>query len=95
LKELHKAEILKHSDDSISLLLNERKILSKVSGGTYLCSCYSANQDQHNLFLILEFCAGGELEYHLKKLGSFPEEELAIYLAQLIYGIHELHTEYK
>lgn len=39
-KELSKAEILSRSAEGIDVLLNERRILTAISGGTYLCPCY-------------------------------------------------------
>lgn len=61
-----------------------------------------AYQDENNLYMLLEFCSGGELEYHLnQRVWSpldfdylmmsqelFEEKDVLIYAAQLSYGLH-------
>ena len=39
----------------------------------------------------MEFCNGGQLFYHLRKAGKFPEETVKFYAAEIILALEELH----
>jgi protein-serine/threonine kinase len=39
----------------------------------------AAFQTEEMLYFVLEYCPGGELFYHLKKLGRFTEEIAKFY----------------
>lgn len=45
-KELGKSEILKHSSESVGILLDERRILTEISGGTYICPCHCTSKEK-------------------------------------------------
>lgn len=41
--------------------------------------------------MVLDFCAGGELFFHLSRMGKFSEEQARFYAAQITLAIEYLH----
>jgi serine/threonine protein kinase len=50
-----------------------------------------AFQTKTNLYLVLDYCAGGELFFHLGKEGKFDERRARFYAAQIILALEYLH----
>lgn len=50
-----------------------------------------AFQTQEKLFFVLDYCAGGELFFHLGKLGKFPEVRACFYAAEITLALHHVH----
>ena len=42
-------------------------------------------QSRDKLYFVLDYCAGGELFFHLGKLGKFPEHRARCYAAQVSF----------
>jgi serine/threonine protein kinase len=40
----------------------------------------------------MDFCAGGELFYLLKKIGSMTEKEAKFYFAEIVIGLEYIHS---
>jgi len=93
-KEMHKGTILSKGNNVIDLLLNERKILSELKGCPFVVKCFASCQDDKFLYMLLEFCSGGELEYHLKAVGKFEEETVKSYIAQIAVALEHMHIKY-
>ena len=53
-----------------------------------------AFQDDENLFFIIDYAQGGDLRFHLDKMGRIDDETLKIYAAEMASAIHYLHTQY-
>ena len=51
-----------------------------------------AFQNRQNLYFVLDYCAGGELFFHLGKLGKFPEPRARFYAAEIILAISYVHS---
>jgi serine/threonine protein kinase len=51
-----------------------------------------AFQSKHKLYFVLDYCAGGELFFHLGKLGKFPEPRARFYAAEIILAIRYVHS---
>lgn len=43
--------------------------------------------------MVLEFCPGGELFYHLHRLGRLTEDQARFYFAEITLAVEYLHTE--
>ena len=43
------------------------------------------------LFFVLDYCGGGELFFHLGKVGRFPEERAKFYAAQITLALEYVH----
>ena len=48
-------------------------------------------QTADKLFFVLDYCAGGELFFHLGKLGRFPEDRTKFYAAQITLALEYVH----
>lgn len=45
------------------------------------------------MHFIIDLCTGGEMFYHLKKNGRFPECLAKFYFAEIVLGIEYLHSK--
>ena len=70
---------------------SERDILTKVSH-PFVVWLYFAFQSETKLFLVMEFLAGGELFFHLRKKGIILEKEAKFYMGELVLAIEFLHN---
>ncbi|CAM9095189.1 unnamed protein product [Heterosigma akashiwo] len=50
-----------------------------------------AFQTRDKLFFVLDYCAGGELFFHLGKVGKFPEPRARFYAAQIVLALDYVH----
>ena len=73
--------------DIISLYNN---ILREIKY-TFICNLYYSFQNEENLFIIIDFCSGENLDYYLK-LNLFEENEAKFFIAELIVTIEYLHN---
>eukprot|EP01029_Cantina_marsupialis_P002712 TRINITY_DN12582_c0_g1_i1.p1 TRINITY_DN12582_c0_g1~~TRINITY_DN12582_c0_g1_i1.p1 ORF type:complete len:511 (-),score=120.91 TRINITY_DN12582_c0_g1_i1:1300-2832(-) len=72
--------------------MTEREVLSTVDH-PFIVKLHWAFQSQKKLFFVLEYCAGGELFYHLGKVGCFSEERCTFYAAELVLALEYLHKK--
>ena len=73
--------------DIISLYNN---ILREIKF-TFICNLYYSFQNEENLFIIIDFCSGENLDYYLK-LNLFEENEEKFFIVELIVTIEYLHN---
>ena len=52
-----------------------------------------AFQTPTSLHLVLDFCSGGELFFHLSRFGKFPEHVARFYTAELVLAVEFLHQK--
>ena len=77
------------------LVLTERKILQNFNKDTsfpFIPRLKYSFQDENNVYLVTDFYQGGELYFHLKKVGHFNEKATKFYLAQIVLIIEYLHN---
>ena len=43
------------------------------------------------MYFVLEFCPGGELFFHLSRIGNFDEKVTKFYCTQMLLAIQHLH----
>ena len=58
----------------------------------YIVGMAKAFQTTDKLFFILDYCAGGELFFHLGKSGRFPDERAKFYAAQITLALEYVHS---
>lgn len=90
IKVLSKQQIIELNE--IEHTIAERSILAELNH-PFLMRLYAAFQTYENLYLVLEYIPGGELFFHLRKRGSFPEQIVRLYAAQLLLAIEYLHKK--
>ncbi|CAD8157911.1 unnamed protein product [Paramecium octaurelia] len=88
MKEISKALVL--LKQSVQSIMSELQFLTELRHN-FLINVFSAFQDNHNLYLVLDYLGGGDLRYHLGKLRKFTEEQTKFFAACIIVGLEYLH----
>lgn len=68
----------------------ERKVLSVVNH-PFIMKLHYAFQSPDKLYLVLDYCPGGELFFHLSRFRRFPERVARFYAAELLLALGHLH----
>jgi len=68
----------------------ERKVLSAVNH-PFIMKLHYAFQSPDKLYLVLDYCPGGELFFHLSRFRRFPERVARFYAAELLLALSHLH----
>ncbi len=84
--------LIKRKVSYVENILAERNILSKISNHPFIVTMHASFQTREKLFIIMDFCAGGELFLKLGKEGHFRERTAAFYLAEIILALEHLHS---
>ncbi|OBZ89762.1 Serine/threonine-protein kinase 32A [Choanephora cucurbitarum] len=88
LKYISKAKCIELN--ATSNILTERKILEKIDYPLVVNLRYAFHDDE-NIFMVLDLMLGGDLRFHLDRLGCFNELQTRFYVADLILSIHHIH----
>jgi serine/threonine kinase 32/serum/glucocorticoid-regulated kinase 2 len=75
-----KARVL--AKKSLNSVLIEREILSKLNN-PFIVNMVGAFQDRENLYLVLDYCSGGDMRFHLPTK-HFTEVETRFFVACLL-----------
>jgi len=62
-----------------------------VTNHPFIVKLNYAFQTNDKLFLILDYCPGGDLNEHLQVQKRFSEETTRIYISEILLAIQELH----
>jgi p70 ribosomal S6 kinase len=90
MKSLKKATIVTNKKDTQHTNA-ERNILERVQH-PFIVELRYAFQTDNKLYLILEYCQGGELFMLMERQGNFLEPMAKFYLAQITLAVGHLHT---
>lgn len=88
MKVLNKSKIV--SQNIVRYVLAERNILSNIRH-PFITRLYLALQTDEFLYLLLQYCEGKDLNYHLRKSKFFDEDSVRLIMSQLLLAIEELH----
>ena len=58
----------------------------------FLVQTYSLFQSRYYFHVLMEFCPGGELFFHLNKHRPFPEQAAKFYFLEVLLGLEYLHN---
>jgi len=58
----------------------------------FIVKLWNSFEDEENIYLMMEFAAGGELFYHLRDRGRFEEHTARFYASQVIMALEYLHS---
>lgn len=89
MKMLRKADIVKRNQ--IEHTQAERKVLESMEHPFIVQLAY-AFQTPTKLYLVLEYCAGGELFFHLSRAGRFSESRSKFYAGEITLAIGHIHS---
>lgn len=88
MKVLKKDYIIKKNQ--VEHTKTERSVLGYIRH-PFIVGLNMAFQTMDKLFLVLDYCPGGELFFHLGKVGRFPEERAKFYAAQITLALEYVH----
>lgn len=71
--------------------MTERNVLS-VSNHPFIVGLHYAFQTDDRLFLVMEYCPGGDLSNYLEAEDYFNEDRARLYIAEIILAIEDLHA---
>ena len=93
-KTLHALKVLKKDfiirKNQVEHTKTERSVLG-YARHPYIVGLTMAFQTADKLFFVLDYCAGGELFFHLGKMGRFPEDRAKFYAAQITLALEYVH----
>lgn len=90
MKVLSKQKLV--GNNYIKYALTERNVLSH-SQHPFIVQLNYAFQSKNHLYMILEYCPGGDLGKLLMKKGKLTEEVARIYIAEVLLAIQYLHKK--
>lgn len=73
-------------------LINEINILKRINH-QHVVSMRNFTWDAHNIYLILEYCPGGNLAEFIRRKGRLTEFMVQHFAQQLVQGLEILHAE--
>lgn len=73
-------------------IISERKLLERIDHNLIVNLRY-AFQDDDNLFMVLDLMLGGDLRFHLDRLGTLPEKYVQFYAAEIALSLNYLHSK--
>ena len=88
MKILQKQKII--DQNQVKYIYVERNILTYINH-PFIVKLHYAFQSVDKLYLVLDYCSGGNLTYYLAKERHFTEEIAKIYLCEIILALEELH----
>ena len=89
IKVINKKKIIEH--DLVEQIKLEVKIMYKLNHD-HILKLYNHYEDDDNFYLILQYCAKGQIYSLLKKEGRFNEKIAAQYLRECISAVNYLHS---
>ena len=73
--------------------ITERNVMSSLGAHPFIVQLRYAFQTKERLYLISDYCPGGDLSQYLEIEGSFAEEKAKCYVQEILLGIEALHKQ--
>ena len=89
-KQTRAVKIIQKSKVDISVLMNEVNILSKLSHPNIM-QIFEVFDDNTNIYIVSEYCKGGELFDIISTKGNFSEKDACVIMKQLMSAICYSH----
>ncbi|KAE8914694.1 Serine/threonine-protein kinase [Phytophthora fragariae] len=77
--------------DSVHYMKTERDVMTKIRH-PFVIGLNYAFQTESKVYLVMEYQSGGELFSYLKEEGTFTEDAVRFYLAEMILALEHLHA---
>ncbi|KAJ1536607.1 Serine/threonine-protein kinase, partial [Nowakowskiella sp. JEL0078] len=90
MKTLRKADMIQK--DQLAHVKAERDVLAESAHSEWVVQLYYSFQDEHHLYLIMEFLPGGDFMTLLMKEDTFSEDVTRFYMAECIKAIESIHN---
>ncbi|KAF7731653.1 hypothetical protein EC973_008823 [Apophysomyces ossiformis] len=88
LKYINKAKCIDMR--AVENIISERRLLEQINYDLIVNLRY-AFQDDENMFMVIDLMLGGDLRFHLDRMGVMPEDHVQFYAAEISLGLHYLH----
>jgi serine/threonine protein kinase len=88
MKILSKSNVVKRKQ--VEHTITERRVLG-YTRHPFIIQLHYAFQTRDKLFLVVDYAGGGEMFFHLGRLGRFKESMARFYSAQLVLALGHLH----
>ncbi|KAG9234105.1 camp-dependent protein kinase A [Amylocarpus encephaloides] len=89
LKVLRKVEVIKLKQ--VDHVNHERSVLADVAGHPFITTLITSFSDHDSLYMLLDYCPGGEVFSYLRKAKRFDENTSRFYAAEIVLIIEFLH----
>jgi len=89
MKTMKKADVLKRNQKEHTA--SERHVLETVNH-PFIVNLHFAFQTPTKLYMVMEYCPGGELFFHLSRAGRFSEGRCKFYTCELVLAVGYLHS---
>lgn len=90
-KVMSKRKLATHAK-KLERAVAEKRLLARLSH-PFVVSLHWAFQTRGHLFMVLDYCAGGELFHHLQRRGHFSEPDSRFYICEILLGLEYLHSQ--
>ena len=88
MKILKKKAMIKRNQ--VAHIKTERKIMELIDH-PFIVKLRYAFQNPQKLYMVMDYCPGGELFFHIQRVERFNEEAVKFYGAQLVLALDHLH----
>lgn len=78
--------------NAVENIIQERKLLEAIQNN-FVCNLRYAFQDDENLFMVIDLMLGGDLRFHLDRVGTVSEPMLQLVIAETACGLAYLHSK--
>jgi len=72
---------------------NERSVLGAVAGHPFITTMVASFQDHDTLYMLLDYCPGGEVFSYLRRARRFNEPTSQFYAAEIVLILEFLHEK--
>lgn len=91
LKVLRKVEVIKLKQ--VDHVNSERAVLADVCGHPFITTLITSFSDHDSLYMLLDYCPGGEVFSYLRKAKRFDENTARFYAAEIVLILGFLHEQ--
>jgi serine/threonine protein kinase len=96
-KEVYAMKVLKKSEVKRRKQVEHTRTERRIMGGLgmdhpFIVTLRYAFQTEEKLYMVTDYCRGGELFFHLKRFRTFSAEMVKFYSAEIVMALYHLHS---